>query len=86
VVVNASKALELCAVFPMEPADDIELPEVHGPRSLPPLVVLLLPPALLRLGEAVADEGLLDRRTAGGRDFVLPMDDDHRAINTTGLG
>jgi len=41
VVIDPGQAFELGAVFEVEAADEVELPQLHGSRALPALVVLL---------------------------------------------
>src|SRR5437660_8433195 len=40
----------------------VHLPQLHRPGALPAAVVLATAPALLRLDQAVTDEGAIDRR------------------------
>ena len=53
------------------PAHDVHLPELHRPRALPAAVVGGAAAAALRVDQAVAHQGPVDRRAAGRRGGVL---------------
>ena len=57
VVVDAADELELTAVGEAHAAHDVHLPELHGALALPAAVVLALAAPLLRVDEAVAQQG-----------------------------
>jgi hypothetical protein len=61
VVVDAGDHLHLGAVGQIEPAHDVHLPELHGLRPLPPLVVRLGSLARSGLEQSVTDQGPVDR-------------------------
>jgi hypothetical protein len=61
VVIDAGDHLDLGAVEEEEPADDIHLPELHGPAAFPALVVSPGPLAGGGLNQEMPDEGPVHR-------------------------
>lgn len=66
VVVDAGEELRLGPVLAEHPADDVHLPELHGPAPLPALVGRE-GPLLARDGEPAARQHAMDGREARGR-------------------
>src|SRR5271170_4020613 len=71
VVVDARHDLDLGAVLQEEPTDDVHLPQLHGPRALPALVVRALLLSTLRLDQPVTHQGPIDRRATRQRVSAL---------------
>ena len=66
VVVDPGDHLALGAVLEEHPTHHVHLPQLHGPRPLPALVVLEPSSSGLGLDEPVPDEAAVDRRAGGG--------------------
>jgi hypothetical protein len=62
VVVDAADQLELAAVGQPDPANDIQLPQLHRPIPLPTPPVASAAPAAARLHQPVADQDAVDPR------------------------
>ena len=71
VVIEARDDRRFAAVFELHAAHDVHLPQLHGPGSLPALVVASLTATLRGLDQAVAHQRPVDRGAAGQGDDLL---------------
>src|SRR3984957_8924715 len=70
-VIDAGDHLDLGAVEEEEPADDVHLPQLHGPATFPAPVVSPRPLAGGGLNQAMADESPVHRRAPRQRRDAL---------------